>query len=90
MVAKKRKPAPKKKTTPKSPPKAKIHSTLRGQESVKFVLRLHPKIHRNIKAEAAKNFQSMNEYIQSKMTEAIDPKNSLAYLIKELKKKGVI
>ena len=89
MVAKKRIPAPKKKSVKKSP-KAKVHTTLRGQESVKFVLRLHPKIHRNIKAEAAKNFQSMNEYIQSKMTEAIDPKNSLAYLIKELKKKGVI
>lgn len=85
MVAKKKTPARK-----KTARKPVVRKTLHGQESVKFVLRLHPKIHAQIKVNAAKNFQSMNEYIQKNMAEAIDPKNSLAELIKQLKKNGVI
>ena len=85
-MAAKRSPARKKKTTKKPT----VNKTLKGQENVKFVLRIHPKIHAKIKSEAAKSFQSMNEYIHGKMADAVDPKNTLSYLIKELKKNGVI
>ena len=93
-MAAKKAPARKKKPTvkrnPNQPRKETGKKPIDRTENVKFVLRIHPSIHAKIKKQAAENFQSMNEFIHGKMSEAVDPKNTLAYLIKELKKKGVI
>ena len=93
-MAAKRKKAPTRDPANKRNKQAASTARAPKADQVKFVLRIHPDVHSKIKAQAADNFQSMNEFIHQKMAEAVDGKNSPAALIRslerKLKNKGVI
>lgn len=75
----------------KAPPVRKKKTKIKpAPQAAKFVLRIPPALHAQIKKKAAENYQSMNEYITQGMAVCVNPKNQLADLIKRLEEKGVI